>query len=116
VAIHEAGHCAAAIPFSIPVISVTIVGDRPHLRRGRYRPACPIAGLHRLVTLCLSGPEAERVFCGPITDGGDTADRRMAGPSTFGRENTIRLTDSYNQVVLLRERDCPRAIEQSRTL
>jgi hypothetical protein len=35
-------------------------------------------GLERIVTLCLSGPEAERVFCGPIVDGGDRTDQQMA--------------------------------------
>src|SRR5262249_37559393 len=32
-AIHEAGHCA----FAIPIISVSIDAD-PHLQRGRYQP------------------------------------------------------------------------------
>jgi hypothetical protein len=77
VAIHEAGHCAAAVAFAIPIISVTVL-DRPRLHRGTYRPRCFMAGLERIVTLCLAGPEAERAFCGPITDGSDGTDRRMA--------------------------------------
>ena len=35
-AYHEAGHCAAAIAFGIPIIRVTIASDVPHLHRGRY--------------------------------------------------------------------------------
>ena len=31
-----------------------------------------------MVTLCLAGPEAERDFCGPITDGSDQTDYAMA--------------------------------------
>jgi hypothetical protein len=77
-AVHEAGHVAAAVAFGIPIIAVTIADDRPHLHRARYRPQCFSVGLRRLVTLCLSGAEAERYFCGPIPDGADTTDRRMA--------------------------------------
>ncbi len=31
-----------------------------------------------MVTLCLAGPEAEKAFCGPITDDSDRADYEMA--------------------------------------
>ena len=31
-----------------------------------------------MATLCLAGPEAEREFCGPITDGSDRVDYEMA--------------------------------------
>ena len=34
--------------------------------------------LECMVTLCLAGPEAEREFCGPITDGRDRVDYEMA--------------------------------------
>ena len=77
-AIHEAGHTMVAVRYSIPIIRVTILNE-PHMHRGRYRPECSrLIGLRRLVTLCLAGPEAERVFCGPIRDGGDKTDQRMA--------------------------------------
>ena len=35
-AYHEAGHCAAAIAFGIPIIAVTIEADAGHLYRGHY--------------------------------------------------------------------------------
>jgi hypothetical protein len=31
-----------------------------------------------MVTLCLAGPEAEREFCGPISDNSDRTDYKMA--------------------------------------
>jgi hypothetical protein len=76
-ATHEAGHCVAAITFAIPIIGVTIAVDVPHLHRGRYRPPHD-AGLECVVTLCLSGSEAEREYCGPITDGSEQIDFAMA--------------------------------------
>jgi hypothetical protein len=33
-AYHEAGHCAAAIAFGIPIIGVIVEGDAGHLYRG----------------------------------------------------------------------------------
>jgi hypothetical protein len=75
-AIHEAGHATAALTFGIPIIHVTIA-DAPHLHRGRYDPPHDV-GLECLVTLCLSGPEAEILFCGPITDDGARFDDQKA--------------------------------------
>src|SRR5262249_34680741 len=46
-------------------------------RRGVYRPQ-NVLELERLVTLCLSGPEAERAFFGPAGYCGDITDQRMA--------------------------------------
>jgi hypothetical protein len=77
-AIHEAGHATAAILYGIPIIAVTITGDRPHLHRGDYRPARSIDGLARIVTLCCSGPAAEEYFCGSVLDGCIVTDLRMA--------------------------------------
>ena len=54
-AIHEAGHTAAAITFGIPIISVSIEADPPHLFRDRYQAAQSDLGLSRLVVMCLSG-------------------------------------------------------------
>ena len=76
-AIHESGHAIAALTYAIPVISVTVADDVPHLRRGHYRPPHD-CGLECIVTLCLAGPEAEKEFCGPITDGSDRVDYEMA--------------------------------------
>jgi hypothetical protein len=76
-AYHEAGHCAAAIAFGIPIIRVTIENKTPHLLRGHYR-AQHDAGLECMATLCLAGPAAEESFCGSIVDGGDQVDHQMA--------------------------------------
>ena len=67
-AYHEAGHCAAALAYGIPIISVTIDADIPHLHWGRYR-AQHDAGLECMARLCLARPAAETYFCGSIEDG-----------------------------------------------
>ena len=76
-AYHEAGHCAAAITYGIPIIAVTIEADAGHLYRGHYRERADLA-LECMVTFCLAGPAAEEFFCGPIEDGADRADYEMA--------------------------------------
>ena len=68
----------AALVFAIPVIRVTIADDRPHLRRAHYHAQDADFGLECMVTLYLAGPEAEKEFCGPITDGSDQNDYQMA--------------------------------------
>ena len=75
-AIHEAGHALAAITYGIPVLSVTI-DNAPNMHRGAYK-AAHACGLECLTTMCLAGIAAEEMFCGPITDGGDEPDLRMA--------------------------------------
>jgi hypothetical protein len=77
IAIHEAAHATAALTFGIPIISVTIE-DRPHLHRGHYHVDDASFGLEAIVTLCLSGPEAEREFCGPADDDGARLDVEAA--------------------------------------
>jgi hypothetical protein len=77
-AYHESGHCVAAPTFAIPIISVTIADDHPHLHRGHYRAHEANFGIEAMVTLCLAGPEAEREFCGSITAGSDQKDYQMA--------------------------------------
>jgi hypothetical protein len=74
---HESGHVTAALAYAIPVISVSIDNDTPHLHRARYRAPHDL-GLEAMVTLCLSGPSAEELFCGPITDRSDQGDYDMA--------------------------------------
>ena len=76
-AYHEAGHATAALAFGIPIISVTVDNGTPHMHRGHYR-APHDRGLEVMVTLCLAGPAAEALFCGPITDGSDHVDIEMA--------------------------------------
>jgi hypothetical protein len=77
-AFHEAGHAVAALAFAIPILAVTIDDDRPHLHRARYHAPDADLGLECMVTLCLCGPAAEELFCGPITDGSDQTDYEMA--------------------------------------
>src|SRR4029077_1273470 len=74
---HESGHCAAALAFGIPLVSVTIE-HRPHLHRGHYRAPDADFALECMVALCLAGPEAEREFCGPTSDDSDRIDYEMA--------------------------------------
>jgi hypothetical protein len=76
-AYHESAHVTAALVLGVPVISVSIDNDTPHMHRARYR-APHDCGLETIVTLCLAGPEAETLFCGQITDGSDQPDLRMA--------------------------------------
>jgi hypothetical protein len=76
VATHEAGHCVAALAYGIPILSVTI-DNAPNMHRGAYK-AAHACGLECLTVLCLAGIAAEEMFCGPITDGGDQPDLRMA--------------------------------------
>jgi hypothetical protein len=104
-AFHEAGHCAAAIIFGIPIIHVTIEADAGHLYRGHYRERAYL-GLERIVTMCLAGPAAEEFFCGPIEDGTDRADYAMArhylarrfDPLQIGVE-IARLRDASHRLV-----------------
>ena len=74
-AIHEAGHCVAAIVYGIKILSVGL--DPPNMHRGRYTVEHTF-GLECLTVLCLAGIAAEELFCGPIEDGGDEPDLRMA--------------------------------------
>jgi hypothetical protein len=83
ISFHEAGHTTAALVYNIPIITVSIDADVPHLHRGHYRAPANI-GLERLVTMCLAGPAAERYFVGPITDGSDATDYRMALTTSIG--------------------------------
>jgi hypothetical protein len=76
-AVHESGHVVAALALGVPIISVSIDADIPHLHRARYQPHHD-AGLECMATLCLAGPAAEEYFCGSIEDGADRTDIEMA--------------------------------------
>jgi hypothetical protein len=75
-AINKSGHCVAALAYGIPILSVTI-DNAPKMHRGAYT-AAHACGLECLTVLCLAGIAAEEMFFGPITDGGDQHDLRMA--------------------------------------
>jgi hypothetical protein len=104
-AVHESGHATAALAFGIPLVSVSIADGNPHVRRACYR-APHDCGLECLVTLCLAGPEAEKQFCGPISDDSDRVDYQMAyeylarqlNPLQIGGE-LVRLRDAAQRLV-----------------
>ena len=72
----ESGHAAACRVYGLPIISLTIDG-RPHLDRGGFRRESNAAA-EALAVVCLSGPAAEELCCGPIIDGSDLVDERQA--------------------------------------
>jgi hypothetical protein len=47
------------------------------MHRAHYRAPHDL-GLETIVTMCLCGPAAETLFCGPIEDGSDAGDLQMA--------------------------------------
>jgi hypothetical protein len=104
-AYHEAGHCAAAIAFGIPIIGVIVEGDAGHLYRGHHQERADF-GLESIVTMSLAGPAAEELFCGPIADGSDRADYEIArhylsrqfDPPKVGAE-IARLRDDAERLV-----------------
>jgi hypothetical protein len=75
-AYHEVGHCLAALLYGIPIRAVTVEGQ-PHLQRGKL-PLDHGPSLEALLTLCLAGPECERLHCGAVDDGGDRLDIEAA--------------------------------------
>jgi hypothetical protein len=54
-----------------------MVEGSPHFHRGRWALQRDLR-VECLATLCLSGPAAEELICGPIADGGDREDIAMA--------------------------------------
>jgi ATP-dependent Zn protease len=78
-AYHEAGHVICSIQLGIGVQRATIRPDRPHFARERFvKYRDHRTSVEHLCLICLSGPEAEKLFCGPITDHGDHVDIAMA--------------------------------------
>jgi hypothetical protein len=75
---HEAGHCVAALQFSVPIKACTIKDGYAGMFRGNYRPPAVGVGVEVMSVLALSGPAAEREYVGPITDGSDATDIAMA--------------------------------------
>jgi hypothetical protein len=75
IAYHESGHAVACIVFGIPIIDVNINSARLH--RDDYRAPLVNFGIDAMTTLCMAGPEAERLFCGSCSDEGDVAQARQ---------------------------------------
>ena len=98
-------HRGSPAAYGIPIISVTIDKDTPHLHRGRYRAHHDV-GLECMATLCLTGPAAEAYFCGSIEDCADRIDHEMArrhlarrfGPFENGAE-IARVRDAAERLV-----------------
>jgi hypothetical protein len=88
--------------------AVSIANDRPHLRRGDYRAHDEHFGLEAILVLCLSGPEAEEEFCGPITDDGDRIDYEMACEYLARQLNPLQVGGE-----LVRCRDAARRLVRS---
>jgi hypothetical protein len=82
---HEAGHAVAALTFGIPIVKVTIDEDPPYMHRGKYDDR-PDFAVEVIVVLCLAGGEAERLFCGSITD---DADRTRSALSAIFRRFAV---------------------------
>lgn len=79
-AYHEAGHCVAAIQYSVPIKACTIKDGYAGMFRDTYQPPSVSIGVEVLSVLCLAGPAAETLFCGPPppNDTGDRIDVEMA--------------------------------------
>jgi hypothetical protein len=90
-AYHEGGHCAACIVFGIPIISVSITGDVPHMLRSRWHAPDGIIGVEAMTTLCLAGPASEEFFCGKIEDGSDRIDIEMTRGYLAHRFDPLRI-------------------------
>jgi hypothetical protein len=76
-AYHESGHVIASVRLGIGVLRADINPQHPHFLRDRFTRRADTA-LEHLCLICLSGPAAEELFCGPIIDNGDFLDMTMA--------------------------------------
>ena len=61
-----------------------------------------------MVTLCLAGPEAEREFCGPITENSDRVDYEMAHEYLARQLNPLQI-----EAELTRYRDAAQRLVRS---
>jgi hypothetical protein len=68
--IHEAAHAVAAILLGLPVISLGIEHNKPHLYRGAFKQTANLA-VESLAIISLAGGEAERLLFPQATDFGD---------------------------------------------
>jgi hypothetical protein len=77
---HEAGHCVAALQFSVPIKACTIKDGYAGMFRGNYRPPTVGIGVEVMAVLALAGPASEVLFCGPLppNDNSDSVDLKMA--------------------------------------
>ncbi len=77
VSVHESGHAAALSMFKWPIVSVTVAGGRPHLKRGAFK-ASPLFAALALSTVCLAGSAAEELFFGSVDEADIVTDKAMA--------------------------------------
>jgi hypothetical protein len=76
-------------------------GDKGNSRQrislgGHYRAEANLA-LECMVTLCLAGPEAEREFCGPITESSDRVDYEMAHEYLARQLNPLQVGAEFSR-------------------
>jgi hypothetical protein len=94
----------------IPIIRVSIADDRPHVHRGRYHAQDANLGLECLCVLYLSGPEAEKEFCGTITDDSDRVNYQMAYEFLARQLNPLQIGGA-----LVRFRDAAQRLVRSQS-
>jgi hypothetical protein len=102
-AYHEVGHALACLAFGVPIRTVTVEGEA-HLHRGPL-PFDHGLSLECLLTLCLAGPECERLHCGAVNDGGDRFDIATALRHLRHELNPLEVLGEYS-----RARDSARAL------
>ena len=95
IAIHEAGHVVAAIALRIPIKSVTIARENPHMHRLAYKSP-HVYGAECLAALSLAGAAAEALLCGAGKHG-DDIDRRMARDYLEQRYGDVQIEDRMAQ-------------------
>jgi hypothetical protein len=101
-AYHEAGHCLACLAFGVEIRSVTIEGQ-PYLERGKL-PFDNGLTLEALLTLCLAGPECERLHLGAVDDGGDFLDIRTAFRHLRRQLSPLEVLGAYSRARASAER------------
>jgi hypothetical protein len=98
VCIHESGHCAAALCFGLPILSVSV--DPPRLLRQRLRPP-----EETWLTVCFSGGAAERLHIGGgFNECGELEDYRMAHSFLCGRYPRIEVGLRIDAAMVAAER------------
>jgi hypothetical protein len=73
-AIHESGHCVAALGWGVPIYRVSI--EPPEMRHSLWFSTLDNSRLERLACIRLCGSAAERFFVGPVED--DAVDLKKA--------------------------------------
>jgi hypothetical protein len=98
ICIHESGHCAAALCFGLPILSVSV--EPPRLLRQRLRPP-----EETWLTVCFSGGAVERLHIGGgFNECGELEDYRMAHSFLCGRYPRIEVGLRIDAAMVAAER------------